>query len=177
MEATQAPQKLAIHLLGDFGVSVGSRAIDEREWTWRKAKSLVKLLALAPRHRLHREHIIDRLWPDMDPEDGANNLHRVLYTARRILEPGLPPRRAASYLQLRHDLLLLEAPGGLWIDVEAFLAAARAAHEERTPQAYREALCLYTGDLVPEDRYEDWAIASREWLSGLRMTLLVRLAG
>ena len=172
-----ATGRLAIQLLGEFRVSVGSRTIAEREWTLRKAKSLVKLLALAPRHRLHREHVIDRLWPDMGPEDGANNLHRVLYVVRHILEPDLPPRRASSYLQLRHDLLVLEAPGGLWIDVEAFLAAARTAHEDRTPQAYREALRLYTGDLVPEDRYEDWAIAYREWLSGLRVTLLVELAG
>src|SRR3954469_9645996 len=96
-------KRLAVHLLGEFRVSVGFRAINEREWTLRKAKSLVKLLALAPRHRLHREHVIDRLWPEMDPEDGANNLHRVLYTARRILEPALVPRRASSYLRLRHD--------------------------------------------------------------------------
>jgi DNA-binding SARP family transcriptional activator len=177
MEAVQAPPRLAIQLLGDFRVSVGSRTIAEREWTLRKAKSLVKLLALAPRHRLHREHVIDRLWPEMDPEDGANNLHRVLYVTRRILEPDLPPRRASSYLQLRHDMLVLEAPGGLWTDLEAFLAAARAAHEGRTPQAYREALRLYTGDLMPEDQYEDWAITYREWLSGLRVTLLVELAG
>src|SRR4051794_14787322 len=176
MESAQAPQRLAIQLLGDFRVTVGSRAIDEREWRLRKARSLVKLLALAPRHRLHREHIMDRLWPDMGPEDGANNLHKALYVTRRILEPNLPPRRASSYLRLHHDLLLLEAPGGLWIDVEVFLAAATDAHEVRTPQAYQEALRLYTGDLVPEDQYEDWAIASREWLSGLRVTLLVRLA-
>jgi DNA-binding SARP family transcriptional activator len=169
--------RLAIQLLGEFCVTVGARTITEREWTLRKAKSLIKLLALAPRHCLHREHIIDQLWPDLGPEDGANNLHRLLYVARRILESDLPPRRASSYLQLRHDLLVLEAPGGLWIDVKEFLAAARAAHEERTPQAYREALGLYTGDLVPEDQYEEWAIAYRDWLSGLRMTLLVRLAG
>src|SRR5919205_3235284 len=102
MEAVQASQRLAIQLLGDFRVSVGSRTIAEGEWTLRKAKSLVKLLALAPRHRLHREHVIDQLWPDMDPEDGANNLHRVLHVARHILEPDLAPRRASSYLQLRH---------------------------------------------------------------------------
>ena len=170
-------ERLAIQLLGEFRVSVGSRAIDERQWTSRQAKRLVKLLALAPHHRLHRERVIDRLWPDLDPEDGANNLHKLLYTARRILEPDLPPRRASSYLQLRHDLLRLTAPGGLWIDVEAFLAAARAAHELQTPQAYREALRLYSGDLVLEEHYEDWAIAQQAWLSGLRMTLLVRLAG
>jgi len=177
MQATQALDRLSIQLLGDFCVTVGSRAIDEREWTSRRARSLVKLLALAPRHRLHREHVMDRLWPDMGPEDGTNNLHKALYMARRILEPDLPPRCASSYLQLRHDMLALEAPGGLWIDVEAFLAAARVAHEVRTPQAYQEALRLYTGDLVPEDHYEDWVIAHRERLSGLRVTLLVELAG
>jgi DNA-binding SARP family transcriptional activator len=170
-------ERLAIQLLGEFRVSVGSRAIDEREWTSRRARRLVKLLALTPQHRLHREHIIDRLWPHMDPEDGVNNLHQALYMARHILEPDLAPRRASSYLPLRHDLLLLEAPGGLWIDVEAFLAAARAAHTRQTLQTYREALRLYTGDLVLEDQYEDWAIAYRERLSRLRVTLLVRLAG
>jgi DNA-binding SARP family transcriptional activator len=177
MESAPVPQRLTIQLLGDFRVSVGSRAIEEREWTLRKVKSLVKLLALAPHHRLHREQIIDRLWPDTGSEGGANNLHKVLYVARRILEPGLPPRRASSYLQLRHDMLLLEAPDGLRTDVEAFLAAARAARERRTPQAYQEALRLYSGDLVPEDQYEDWAIAHRDWLSGLRMALQVELAG
>jgi hypothetical protein len=40
-------------------------------------------------------------------------------------------------------MLLLEAPGGLWIDVEAFLAAAREAHERRIAQTYRQALRLY----------------------------------
>src|SRR5436305_852716 len=161
MESAQAPHRLAIQLLGDFGVTVGARAIGERDWTSRKARSLVKLLALAPRHRLHREHIMDRLWPDMDPQDAANNLHKALYVARRILEPDLPRRQASSYLQLRHDVLLLEAPGHgtLWIDVEAFQAAAGDARRVQTARAYTEALQLYTGDLVPEDRYEDWVIA------------------
>jgi hypothetical protein len=36
---------------------------------------------------------------------------------------------------------------------------------------------LYTGDLVLEDRYEDSAGADWDWLSALRVTLLVGLAG
>jgi DNA-binding SARP family transcriptional activator len=151
--------------------------IEEREWKVRKVKSLVKLLALAPHHRLHREHVIDRLWPHMGPDDGANNLHRVLYEARRILEPDLPRRRTSSYLQLRHDLLRLVAPGGVWTDVEAFVAAAREAHERRTLQAYQEALLLYSGDLVLDEHDEHGALAQRGWLSELRVTLLVALAG
>jgi hypothetical protein len=52
----------------------------------------------------------------------------------------------------------------------------------RTAQAYREAPRLYTGDFALEEHYEDgaiadWAIAQRDWFSGLRVTLLVELAG
>jgi DNA-binding SARP family transcriptional activator len=96
--------------------------------------------------------------------------------ARHILEPDLPPRRASSYLRLRHGLPRLAAPGGLWIDALAFLAAARAAQERRTAQAYQEALRLYTGDLVLFEHDEDWPIAERDWLRGLQVTLLVELA-
>ena len=87
-----ATERLAIQLLGAFRVPVGSRAIDEREWTLRKGKSLVKLLALAPHHRLHREHIMDRLWHDMGPEDGANNWPRVWFHAPT--QARAPPRQA-----------------------------------------------------------------------------------
>jgi hypothetical protein len=69
-------KRLANHLLGEFRVTVGPRTIAEREWRLRKAKSLVKLLALAPHHRLHREHLIDRLWPDVGPR-GAPPAHVV----------------------------------------------------------------------------------------------------
>jgi DNA-binding SARP family transcriptional activator len=172
-----ATERLAIHLLGDFRVTVGSRVIDEREWISRKARSLVKLLALAGLHRLHREHIMDQLWPEMGPEEAANNLHKVLYVVRHILEPDLPRGGTSSYLQLRHGVLALEAPEKPWIDVEAFEAAARVARELRTARAYTAALQLYTGDLVPEDRYEDWVAAYRERLRGLRVTLLIGLAG
>ena len=36
---------LAIQLLGDFRMCVGAGAIEERQWTLRKVKSLAKLLA------------------------------------------------------------------------------------------------------------------------------------
>jgi DNA-binding SARP family transcriptional activator len=45
-----------------------------RAWRLRKARSVVKLLALTPGHRLHREHVIEALWPDRDPTAAFNNL-------------------------------------------------------------------------------------------------------
>ena len=42
-------------LLGSFRVSVGSRSVVADHWRLKEAESLVKLLALARGHRLHRE--------------------------------------------------------------------------------------------------------------------------
>ena len=76
---------LAIHLLGGFRVQVDGRPIPDAAWSRRKAAALVKLLALAPAHRLPREQVQDWLWPDLPPAAAANNLHRTLYATRRLL--------------------------------------------------------------------------------------------
>jgi hypothetical protein len=58
-------EAVRVRLLGGFRVSVGSRTIEENGWQLKKAASLVKLLTLAPGHRLHRERVMDVLWPDL----------------------------------------------------------------------------------------------------------------
>ena len=50
--------------------------------------TLVKLLALAPGHRLHREQVMAVLWPGRPPPAAANNLHQVLHVARAHLDAG-----------------------------------------------------------------------------------------
>src|SRR5690348_17903258 len=77
---------LRIALLGGFSATAGGKAVSEGAWRLRKSKSLVKLLALAPEHRLHRDQVIELLWPDRDPAAAANNLHQALYVARRALD-------------------------------------------------------------------------------------------
>src|SRR5215210_4811143 len=73
------PEAIRVRLLGGFGVSVGSRTVEGSRWRLKKAGSLVKLLALARGHRLHRERIMAVLWPNLDGKPAANNLHRVLH--------------------------------------------------------------------------------------------------
>ena len=41
--------------LGGFRIMAGTRVIADGDWRLRKAAALVKLLALEPNHRLHRE--------------------------------------------------------------------------------------------------------------------------
>src|SRR5437763_590137 len=80
---------LEIHLFGPFRVAVDGMTVEESRWTRRKAKLLLKLLALQSHHRLHREQLMELLWPEMAPELAANNLHKTIHAARRALEPEL----------------------------------------------------------------------------------------
>ena len=170
------PEPLRIELLGGFRVAVGSRLIAATEWRRRKAAHLLKLLALAPGHRLHREQALELLWPDLEPEAAANNLHYTLHAARRVLEPDLAPSASSAYLGLQHDVVALCPAAPLWLDTEAFEAACVAAPCTQDPAAYEAALALYRGDLLPEDRYEDWTIGRREELRRLYLSLLLELA-
>jgi DNA-binding SARP family transcriptional activator len=131
---------------------------------------------LAPAHRLAREQVLDLLWPEFEAEAASNNLHRTLHAARRILEPGSPAAPASAYLRLEANAVSLQAHGGLWVDVEAFQLACAVARETGQPAAYGAALELYRGDLLPEDRYEDWAAPRREALRTRYVDLLLDLA-
>ena len=61
---TTTPPLLQVQLFGAFRVLVAGRVIPEGAWRGRRSASLVKLLALAEGHRLHREQAMDFLWPD-----------------------------------------------------------------------------------------------------------------
>jgi DNA-binding SARP family transcriptional activator len=133
----QSAPAVRVRLLGGFGVTIGGVPVPEAAWRLQKAKGLVKLLALAPGHRLARDQLLDLLWPDFAPEAAANNLYRTLAAARAALGPAVP-------LRLRGGVLALDPAGPLAVDVAAFEAAAArarrrapAARAARAPRASR----------------------------------------
>jgi predicted ATPase/DNA-binding SARP family transcriptional activator len=158
---------LSITLLGGFAVARDDTVIPPTAWRLRKGADLVKLLALAPGHRLHRDQVMDALWPDKDPAAASNNLYQALHAARNALG-----REAGDgWLDLRDGVLSLEPGHGLRIDVEAFEnAAARALGGE--PDLFPEAIALYRGELLPDDRYEEWSVERRESLAAMQRRLL-----
>src|SRR5437660_10070631 len=106
---------VSVTLLGGFAAAVDGAPVPDTVWRLKKARELVKLLALAPGHRLHREQAMDVLWRDREPAAAANNLHQAVYVARRALD--------RSAIVIRDDLLHLVAD----VDVDRLeLAAADA---------------------------------------------------
>ncbi len=166
---------LSIRVLGTFRVSVSSGPIAATSWR-RRAASLVKLLAITPGHRVHREEVLEALWPDSNPETASNNLHQALYVARRTLGQGVAPSRSFDYLRLQGDVIELASPDELEVDLDTFLAVADTARRARSVGAYNAAIALYHGDVLPGDRYEDWATGRREEARGRYQTLLLEVA-
>jgi hypothetical protein len=140
------PEGVRVWLLGGFRVSVGSRTIEEDAWRLRKPAALVKLLALASGHRLHREQVMDLLWPDLGKKAASNNLRQTLHAARKIIAPD--QETAPLYLASQGEQLLLSPEGLLWIDVDAFEEAAVVARRSRDPAAYHAALDSITTPAV-----------------------------
>ena len=70
-----------ITLLGRFAVTVDGEPVADSNWTRRHAAALVKVLALAPGRRLHREQVIDLVWPDDTIDEAAPKLHKAAHFA------------------------------------------------------------------------------------------------
>ncbi len=153
--------QVKLRLLGGFGIEIDGRVLDESAFVRRQAASLVKLLALADGHRLHREQVIDALWPASDVAEAAPRLHKVASYVRTATGD-------KSAITLRGENILLWPGSDLWIDVEQFEASAAT-----NPSAAAD---LYIGDLLPGDPYEEWALEIRERLR-LRYLDVLRSAG
>lgn len=159
-----------VRLLGGFEVAVDGVPVPPESWSRRHAASLVKLLALAPGRRLHRERVIEALWAGLTVEAAGPRLHKAAHYARRALgdDPGA--------LVLRRDVVALLADADVVIDAEEFRRSGASALVENTAAAAQSALHAYAGPLLPDDLYEPWAEEARNALRLLHLDLL-RLAG
>src|SRR4051812_11695214 len=157
---------IEIRLLGGFSVTADGEPIPHSAWRLRKARTLVKLLALASRRTLHRGQLIELLWPDHEPRRAANNLDQTVHAARRAL--------GADAIAVHEELVTLTA--ACEIDVAAFEEAAAAARAAETSEAFEAAVSHFAGDLLPEDRYEPWTEPRRSLLREQFAALCLELA-
>ena len=157
---------IEIRMLGRFEVLANGRPCSADPWRRKQAAGLVKLLALARYRTMHREQLMDLLWPEVPVDLAAPRLHKAAHFARH----GFPDPAAA--IVLRADTISLLPDHEVDVDAIAFEQAATAAISLGTQQAATRALDGYGGLLLPDDLYEPWAEQSRERLSVLHQQLL-----
>lgn len=171
-----AATPVRIALLGGFRVERSDGLLEDSAWQQRRsAKQLIKLIAAHPDHVLHREQILEILWRDVDPMSATNSFAKALHAARRALEPERVPRQYSAYLHFKDDVFALDSER-VSVDADVFQRLAKDALRARTMSGYLSALAAYGGELLPEDRYEDWAEQRRHSLSTLHRQLLLGLA-
>ncbi|MFD0202744.1 MULTISPECIES: AfsR/SARP family transcriptional regulator [Saccharothrix] len=163
------PATCQVRVLGRFTVSVDGRPVPGDVWRNRRAADVVKLLAIAPDHRLHREQVMDRLWPDLPVDAAGANLRKALYYARRALG-------RADAVRCEGRLLTLWPAGDLDVDLDRFERAADAALASGDPARCAHAAADYRGGLLADDRYECWAAEPHEKVEA-RYVALLRAAG
>jgi DNA-binding SARP family transcriptional activator len=153
-----------IRVLGGFSVTADAVSLEVAPG---RSSDLVKLLALADAP-LATEEVIETLWPDIDPTTGRSRLRNLLNRVRGMV----------GGLVVRDGEALALAPG-VTVDAREFDAEAQAAlaatGADRLGVA-RSALARYSGELLPADRYADWAAAPRERLRRRHLEVLDVLA-
>lgn len=166
--------QLAIHCLGGFRVFFKGQPVHAK--FSRKARAI--LVCLAQRHprRVHRDILMDRFWPDADPDAARNCLHVSLHNVRQQFSR---IDHEIDVVLFRDECYGLNPELTFWIDAGEFDKAWRAGNRserERDPAAaipyYEKAVVLYKGDFMEDDRYECWPAQDRE---NLRESYLLTL--
>ncbi len=159
---------VVVRCFGAFEVSVGSAAVTS--WHAGKARQLFQYLLLNRGRIIRREKLFETLWPGGAWSRSSSSLKVAVHGLRRTLERaagGAPDLRPVEVVSREHGYQLDAT--GLWLDIDEFDRALRAAHaaEARGARAeatacYRRAARLYTGDfLAGEDG--DWVDEQRAY--------------
>lgn len=156
-----------IRTLGSFEVLVDGDPVPGSAWQSRVARDILGMLVANRGRPMHREVLIDRLWPDEDPKKSANRLSVALATIRRVLDPD---KRHDTNHHLRSDGDALSlSREHLDIDVELFLDECSQGRALLREGRHSEGLAVlasaeerYVGDFLEGNPFDDWAVALRE---------------
>ena len=165
-----------MRLLGGFEVVFDGKRITE--WGGQRGRTLLQFLIVRAQ-AVHREVLMELLWPGHSYASARNNLNVCLYGLRRAV--GAPADRQlivyrASWYRL-NDALRWD------VDHDQFVAACTSMAVHDRSSSWSEALeagargvALYAGPLFDGEPLADWFVAQRVGLHELYLGTLERIA-
>ncbi len=172
-------QPLRIFTLGHFGLAVGGRGLDVDSWKRKQAVVVLKCLVNQLGRPVHRDRLIDWLWPDADAERGWQRLKVTVSFLRASLRTGAV---ASEIIETVGESYILR-PDAVWVDSQAFteLIATgwrilKSGNRMEAKSRFMEAQSLYRGDYLEAEPYEDWCAEERERLREVYLDMLSGLA-
>lgn len=144
------PPAAELRALGSFSLQIDGRSIAAP--STQKARALLVYLILHQSAECSREGLIERFWPDIEPERSRQSLNTAVWSIRKqIRTAGLDPARLFSA-----GKLTLRWVTPTWSDVATILSAAA------DPASADDSLLgLVAGEFLPGD-YEEWVVDQRQ---------------
>jgi DNA-binding SARP family transcriptional activator len=169
---------IIVRVLGQLDVEVAGAQV--ASWGGQRTRTLFQYL-LMHRRPVHREVLMELLWPGHTYSSARNNLNVCVYDLRRALSVTSPGTGHVVYRDACYSLNRALA----WdIDRDRFVDAAERGcrSEGRGPTsdavaALERAVSAYAGPLFDGDPGADWFLPERTALHELFLQVLERLAG
>lgn len=172
---------LSFYTLGTFTAIANGREITSKDWGRDKTIQLIQFF-ITSRHRkgLHKEQIIDRLWPEAGMDQGNRDFKIAHHGVNKALEPNRKSRDEAQFIT-RQGVTYQINEEKIWIDSEAFDQAIQIANhfqgkdDDTVMEALEFATALYKGSYLPNRIFEDWSSLERERLQLLAINAMISL--
>lgn len=152
------------------------------DWKYKPAVYLFQLLLLKKGRHLHREEIMESLWPNLPLNKASTNFYTALSILRKILEPERAKFSRFSSVRLEKEYCWFVMKKEDWYDVEVFLKYCQTGKIKEKEdievclEAYRKAREIYRGDLLTEEPFVDWIEQERKRLKEIYIEILFKTA-
>lgn len=166
-----------VRVLGQLDVRAGGAQVTS--WGGQRARTLFQYL-LMHRRPVHREILMELLWPGHTYSSARNNLNVCVYGLRRALGAAASP--GAQYVVYRDACYSLNRALAWEIDRDRFVHAAERGCRGGEPgtagdeAVLERAVSAYGGPLFAGDPAADWFLPERTALHELYLQVLERLA-
>lgn len=172
------PTRYHVRCFGRFTVELGGAPVDLSGLRAR-ARELLRLLAANSGRGVHRDVIVELLWPGDDETSGGRKVHVAVSAIRSALD-----HLGGEPVVVRDGDAYLLAPERVTCDVEEFSAAVAAGRRalaagrsDAAIEAFERALALHRDVLLPEDGAADWVVPRRDQLRDELTSAAHALAG
>ena len=164
--AAAVPATLRLQCLGSFALTVAGRPVRWDELRPR-ARWVLMILALHHGRDVHRETLVDALWPDATLTAGIRSLQVAVSSVRQCLAAAGLPESSVCRHGDAYALTLSTTSDDLRDFDRLVRQATRLAATGDTAAALEArlaALDLYSGDLLPETGPAEWVVDERDRL-------------
>lgn len=176
---TSLEMPMRIFALGHFGLAISGNGLNVDSWKRKKAALILKCLVSELDKPVHRERLIEWIWPNTDLESSWPRLKVTISYLRGVLREG---GASANIIETVDQSYLLRR-SSVWVDSDVFCTLVASGWDllktEKLSEAlkhFEEAESLYRGDFFEDEPYAEWCTVERERLHEIYLEMLTGLA-